>query len=61
MRLSCCSFAANAVRLQLHALACNLTNFTRTLALPEAVAEASATSRDISYIVKTNDSFSTDE
>jgi len=25
-RLSCCSFAANAVRLQLHALACNLAN-----------------------------------
>ena len=26
-RLSCCSFAANAVRLQLHALAYNLANF----------------------------------
>ena len=25
-RLSCCSFAANAVRLQLHALAYNLAN-----------------------------------
>ena len=37
-RLSCCSFAANAVRLQLHALAYNLGNFMRTLALPEAVA-----------------------
>ncbi len=37
-RLSCCSFAANAVRLQLHALAYNLANFMRTLALPEAVA-----------------------
>jgi len=36
-RLSCCSFAANAVRLQLHALAYNLANFMRTLALPEAV------------------------
>src|SRR5450759_4791245 len=34
-RLSCCSFAANAVRLQLHALAYNLANFMRTLALPE--------------------------
>jgi hypothetical protein len=33
-RLSCCSFAANAVRLQLHALAYNLANFMRTLALP---------------------------
>jgi hypothetical protein len=28
-RLSCCSFAANAVRLQLHALAYNLANFMR--------------------------------
>ncbi len=31
------SFKANAVRLQLHALAYNLANFLRTLALPEAV------------------------
>ncbi len=37
-RLSCCSFAANAIRLQLHALAYNLANFMRTLALPEPVA-----------------------
>ena len=29
------SFAANAVRLQLHALAYNLGNFLRTLATPE--------------------------
>ena len=36
-RLSCHRFAANAVRLQLHALAYNLANFLRTLALPEAV------------------------
>ena len=43
-RLSCCSFAANAVRLQLHALAYNLANFMRTLALPEAVAHWSLTS-----------------
>ena len=42
--LSCCSFAANAVRLQLHALAYNLANFMRTLALPEAVAQWSLTS-----------------
>ena len=42
--LSCCSFAANAVRLQLHALAYNLANFMRTLALPEAVAHWSLTS-----------------
>src|ERR1700694_540049 len=41
---SCCSFAANAVRLQLHALAYNLANFMRTLALPEAVALWSLTS-----------------
>ena len=33
-RLSCRSFAANAVRLQLHALAYNLANFMRTLAMP---------------------------
>jgi len=43
-RLSCCSFAANAVRLQLHALAYNLANFMRTLALPEAVNHWSLTS-----------------
>ena len=43
-RLSCCSFAANAVRLQLHALAYNLANFMRTLALPEKVKHWSLTS-----------------
>jgi hypothetical protein len=43
-RLSCCSFAANAVRLQLHALAYNVANFMRTLALPEAVKQWSLTS-----------------
>ncbi len=42
--LSCRTFAANAVRLQLHALAYNLANFMRTLALPEAVAHWSLTS-----------------
>ena len=42
-RLSCCAFAANAVRLQLHALAYTLANFMRTLALPEAVAQWSLT------------------
>ncbi len=36
-RLSCMRFAGNAVRLQLHALAYNLANFLRTLALPEEV------------------------
>ena len=35
-RLSCRTFAANAVRLQLHALAYNLGNFMRTLAMPKA-------------------------
>ena len=35
-RLSCQTFAANAVRLQLHVLAYNLGNFMRTLALPKA-------------------------
>jgi hypothetical protein len=43
-RLSCCSFAGNAVRLQLHALAYNLANFMRTLALPEAIKQWSLTS-----------------
>jgi hypothetical protein len=43
-RLSCCAFAANAVRLhQLHALAYDIANFMRTLALPEAVAQWSLT------------------
>jgi len=42
-RLSCRSFNANAVRLQLHALAYNLGNFLRTLALPETIAEWSLT------------------
>ncbi len=36
-RLSCHSFRNNEARLQLHALAYNLGNFLRTLALPEAV------------------------
>jgi len=43
-RLLCYSFAASAVRQQLHALAYNLANFMRTLALPEAVAQWSLTS-----------------
>ena len=43
-RLSCCSFVAYAVQIQLHALAYNLANFMRTLALPEAVAHWSLTS-----------------
>jgi hypothetical protein len=43
-RLSCRTFAANAVRLQLHALAYNLGNFLRTLATPEPIKEWSLTS-----------------
>ena len=43
-RLSCRTFNANAVRLQLHALAYNLGNFLRTLATPEAIANWSLTS-----------------
>jgi hypothetical protein len=42
-RLSCRSFAANAVRLQLHALAYNLGNFLRTLATPEPIKHWSLT------------------
>ena len=42
-RLSCHSFRNNAVRLQLRALAYNLGNFLRTLALPEAVEHWSLT------------------
>ena len=42
-RLSCRRFAANAVRLQLHALAYNLGIFLRTLALPDAVKQWSLT------------------
>jgi hypothetical protein len=43
-RLSCRSFAANAVRLQLHALAYNLGNFMRTLAMPATAEPWSLTS-----------------
>jgi Transposase DDE domain group 1 len=43
-RLSCRTFAANAVRLQLHALAYNLGNFMRTLALPTTAEPWSLTS-----------------
>ena len=42
-RLSCHSFRNNEVRLQLHALAYNIGNFLRTLALPEAVEHWSLT------------------
>jgi hypothetical protein len=40
----CRTFAANAVRLQLHALAYNLGNFLRTLATPEPIKDWSLTS-----------------
>ena len=40
----CRRFAANAVRLQLHALAYNLGNFLRTLATPEPIKDWSLTS-----------------
>jgi hypothetical protein len=43
-RLSCRTFAANAVRLQLHALAYNLGNLLRTLATPEPIKDWSLTS-----------------
>jgi Transposase DDE domain group 1 len=43
-RLSCRTFAANAVRLQLHALAYNIGNFMRTLAMPKTVEGWSLTS-----------------
>ena len=42
-RLSCQKFRANEVRLQLHALAYNLANFMRTLAMPRRVAHWSLT------------------
>ena len=42
-RLSCSKFRDNAVRLQLHALAYNLANFMRTLALPKEVEHWSLT------------------
>ena len=43
-RLSCRTLAANAVRLQLHALAYNLGNFLRTLSTPEPIKKWSLTS-----------------
>ena len=42
-RLSCQKFRNSEVRLQLHALAYNLGNFMRTLALPKAVEHWSLT------------------
>ena len=42
-RLSCRTFRDNAVRLQLFALAYNLANFLRSLALPDTIAQWSLT------------------
>ncbi len=42
-QLSCRKFRDNAIRLQLHALAYNLANFMRTLALPKEVEHWSLT------------------
>ncbi len=42
-RVSCRKVRDNAVRLQLHALAYNLANFMRTLALPKEVEHWSLT------------------
>jgi hypothetical protein len=42
-RMSCRKFRNNEVRLQLHALAYNLANFMRTLALPDIVEQWSLT------------------
>lgn len=43
-RLSCRRFAANQVRLHLHALACTLANFLRTLGTPDGIDAWSLTS-----------------
>ena len=43
-RPSCRTFAANAVRLRFHALAYNLGNFMRTLAMPKTAEPWSLTS-----------------
>ena len=43
-RLSCKSFGANEVRLQLHALAYNLANILRTLVLPASITDWSLSS-----------------
>src|SRR5438477_200597 len=49
-RLSCRSFAANAVGLQLHVLAYNRGNFMRTLAMPKAAEPWSLTSLKVEVI-----------
>jgi hypothetical protein len=49
-RLSCRKFRDNEVRLQLHALACNLATFFRCIELPEAMADWSLTSLQLKLI-----------
>ena len=49
-RLSCKRFDDNEVRLQLHALACNLATFLRCIELPEAMADSSMTSLQLKLI-----------
>jgi hypothetical protein len=49
-RLSCRRFRDNEVRLQLHALAYNLSTFLRCIALPEAIADWSLTSLQLKLI-----------
>ena len=48
--MSCTRCAANAVRLQLHALAYNLATFLRCIELPEAMADWSLTSLQLKLI-----------
>ncbi len=49
-RLSCRRFRDNGVRLQLHALACNLATFLPCIALPRAMADRSLTSLRLKLI-----------
>ena len=49
-RLSCRRFHDNEVRLQLHALACNMATFLRCIELPEAMANWSLTSLQLKLI-----------
>jgi hypothetical protein len=46
------SFAANAVRLQLHALAYNLGNFLRTLATPEPIQQCTRRSAAVAGVIE---------
>ncbi len=49
-RLSCKRFRDNEVRLQLHALACNLATFLRCIELPEKMADWLLTSLQLKLI-----------